>query len=570
MNGDKPIPGTVNENSVLLNFIPPDAGIVVEIGCKKGKLGRRYKRRNPVGKYIGIESDAKVAEIASNVLDQVLISDLSSLLSGGGEIDWNSVDCLLVHGHLLDHVVPWEDIQRLINAVSESCILLLTFNNAQYGSYLKRIIQQYAPQGGAGLQVTQNTADFSIARVREICKQTGFTAPEIFGDTRADQNYRQLQNIIHKLSDLNSIDATNLIKQCPPARMIVRVGKCVPERRLLIQSMTLKPIAACNDIRIHGPETMLRSIPGVRTVSSEKSASVGEASAGESRVFIWQRPIMRRPESLRVLRKLHQLGYLIIVDFDDDPRRWQDIVNNDYLSFRGVHGVQTSTDVLADFLRQFNPNVAVFPNQIMELPEEAKRSSDKTVRLFFGALNREADWLPLMPAINRILGEYGQGVHVTVVHDRQFFDALETDNKIFEPMCHYLRYLQLLQDCDIGLLPLGPAEFNRYKSDLKFIEHAACRVVTLASPTVYKDSVRDGETGLLFHNEAEFEEKLRHLIANEEMRSRIIDSAYDWLLRNRLLGQYFRDRYTWYTQLLEQMPRLDEELQQRVPEIFTD
>ena len=212
----------------------------------------------------------------------------------------------------------------------------------------------------------------------------------------------------------------------------------------------------------------------------------------------------------------------------------------------------------------------VFPNQIMTLPEKSVRSNDNIVRLFFGALNREEDWPSIMPAINRILHEFGKGVHVTVVHDQVFFDALETDHKIFEPTCHYPRYLQLLAACDIGLLPLGPTEFNQYKSDLKFIEQAACHVVTLASPTVYSASIHEGETGLLFHDEGEFEDKLRYLINHADVRSTISKNAYDWLLGHRLLGQHFRDRYTWYKQLLEELPGLNQELQQRVPEIFID
>jgi len=97
----------------LLNLIPADAGIVVEIGCDNGNLGKRYKRRNPAGKYIGIESDAMAAALASKVLDQVLIVELSSLLLDAGQINWRRVDCLLIHAHLFDHAAPWEDIRRV-------------------------------------------------------------------------------------------------------------------------------------------------------------------------------------------------------------------------------------------------------------------------------------------------------------------------------------------------------------------------------------------------------------------------------------------------------------------------
>ena len=110
--------------------------------------------------------------------------------------------------------------------------------------------------------------------------------------------------------------------------------------------------------------------------------------------------------------------------------------------------------------------------------------------MFFGALNREQDWSPFMPTINAVAAMAGERLKFQVVHDQSFFDALETPHKTFTPTCDYETYLRILGGSDISFMPLADTPFNRAKSDLKFIEAAACRVAALASSVVYSQQHR--------------------------------------------------------------------------------
>ena len=89
----------------------------------------------------------------------------------------------------------------------------------------------------------------------------------------------------------------------------------------------------------------------------------------------------------------------------------------------------------------------------------------------------------------------GERLRFSVVHDQRFFEALHTPHKQFTPTCDHDTYMNLLGQSEIAFMPLGDTPFNRAKSDLKFIEAAACRVASLASPIVYADSIEDGRTG---------------------------------------------------------------------------
>ena len=74
---------------------------------------------------------------------------------------------------------------------------------------------------------------------------------------------------------------------------------------------------------------------------------------------------------------------------------------------------------------------------------------------------------------------------------------------------------------------------------------------------------------MLFHDPGEFEEKLRYLINETEFRSKIADNAYQWVARHRLLGQHYHERYDWYKMMLPELPKLNQQLKQRVPELFS-
>ena len=91
---------------------------------------------------------------------------------------------------------------------------------------------------------------------------------------------------------------------------------------------------------------------------------------------------------------------------------------------------------------------------------------------------------------NAVAATVGERLRFSVVHDRGFFDALETPHKSFTPTCDYDTYMSLLGESEISFMPLGDTWFNRAKSDLKFIEAGACRVAALASHVVYGDTHR--------------------------------------------------------------------------------
>ncbi|MBQ7479711.1 MAG: hypothetical protein IJT01_12595, partial [Selenomonadaceae bacterium] len=302
-------------------------------------------------------------------------------------------------------------------------------------------------------------------------------------------------------------------------RYVMRFAR-KPFERLLLHAFLGEALVTCR-VRLQEPGEFLATIPGVDYLA-QTNADLSLAGRYPRKVFFFQRMrFLTVSNGLENIRRVCNRGYLAIGETDDNFTPWKkDHEASRYLEFRGMHALQVSTEALAELVRPFNPEVAVFRNELRELPPPREFIEGDAVTVFFGALNREQEWQDIMPAINEAIRDYGGRIRFRVLSDRAFYDALETEHKEFVGREDYYGgkyvpyevYVNILRTADIALLPLHDTEFNRTKSDLKFIESAGHGAVVLDSPTVYRATVRDGRTGFLYHTPGEFAERLRFLV----------------------------------------------------------
>lgn len=550
-----------NVNYDLLKCIPPDAKLVLETGCGVGALGRAYKLKNPFARYIGIEKDEQAAVVACQFLDHVATVDVegSSLSSMIGEDA--KIDCL-VYGNVLESLRdPWGTLQRHIKDLADDGQVVACIPNAQHWSRLVNLLRGQWQSESDGLLNKTQLRFFTLESIQQMFADAGLHIFEIIPRILDDKQTReQAQETLLPAAKAADADIRKFAVQTGALEYIVRASKRPLDKGMLLQSL-LGETKVCARVRISEPHSFCRTRPGVRVAESIGTVDLGIGRKNEHKVLIWQR---LSPRSFAQQEQLIERGYLSVYEIDDDPERWPSYGQSDYMSFRSCHAVQVSTESLAEYIRQFNPHVAVFPNQIAWLPPKRTHDRDKPLSIFFGAINREMEYVDIIPKINKILSEHKGKVQVTVIHDQKFFDALQTTYKKFVSFCPYTQYQQLMMMADIALLPLQYNRFNSMKSDLKFLECAAFGAVALASPTVYQESIQDGVTGLIYHNADEFAVKFHALLVDSDMRIGIANKAYEWVKENRLLCQHYKKRLEWYEGLFGQYEELTEGIYQRM------
>jgi SAM-dependent methyltransferase len=547
-------------NNDLLERIPLSASVVLDVGCNTGALGAAYRRLNPRARLLGIDKDPVPAGLAAQRLDQVAVVDV--------EYDPlpftldRPIDCI-VYGDVLEHLRdPWPVLRRHAEALSDDGSMVICVPNMQHWSFADRLLRgtwRYEPNG---LLDETHLRWFSLETMREGLEAIGLVphevSPRVFDAASAQEFAGMIAPALTRLG----VDPAAYAQRATPLQYVWRVLK-QPRPLITVAANMLEPVGGVSHVRVVYPLQAMRSDTTVQT-RFVTSGDIKVPGGDMPRIFVLHRPTLSGDRGATVIRKLLADGWVVVTEFDDHPDHFGMLHADDELAFRGVHAVQTSTPALAAILRTRNPEVTVFPNMIRVLPEVRNFLDPQVMTVFFGALNREHDWAPLMPVLNEVAEKASGRLRFRVVHDQGFFDALRSPHKQFTPTCDYDTYLALLGQCEISLMPLEDTPFNRAKSDLKFIEAGACRVASLASHVVYGDSIEEGRTGLLFHNAGELRDRLLRLVAMPELARGLGDGARHYVAGERMLAYQVAPRIAWYRSLWARRAELNSALYARL------
>lgn len=319
--------------------------------------------------------------------------------------------------------------------------------------------------------------------------------------------------------------------------------------------------------RLHEPSRCLSRLPGVTVVDSH---------------FYHQRlPALVELADVVVLPFLHDWDLFSDIDhrrasgrvtvfeandyfYDVQPwspiaQQWQDrAIQEEYRHFLSfADGVQTSTRPLARHWEPLARRVAVFANQLSEIPPLAPPPDRPLTIGWGGSPSHFADWYEIAPVVQRWLDAHPD-VHLAVMtHEfAKPFIRLAPERYHFTPFGTLASFLKFLPNIDIGLAPLLPTGYNRGRSDVKHLEYAAHGVVGIyADLEPYRETVRHGETGLIYRNREELVQCLDRLAADADFRLRLRKQAHDYVSRERRVMDHIGERLDFYKSLLPDSPR---------------
>jgi SAM-dependent methyltransferase len=542
----------------LLGRIPLAARVVLDVGCGDGALAADYRRLNPRALIFGIEGDRHAAVVAAPHLDGIArVSVVDEPLPFDVP---QGVDCILYRG-VLEHLVDPRALLLAHAAVlNDDGTMLICLPNPDYWRHQERSLHGGGNREEPGLRSLPRR--LSIEAMAEYLGSVGLQLGAVYPIEADAVEAAAFASAMTPALLALGIDPQAYSVRSSPAYFVWCVRK-TPLQLLTVAASMLEPVGGVSHVRIMEPLQAMATDPSVFTYLSP-GGDRDRIDAHSPRIFVLHRPALTGEAGLGTIRALLRDDWLIVTEFDDHPDFFEIMRGEGQFSFAGVHAVQTSTDALASVLRLRNPEVAVFPNAIRELPEPRNFAGPDAITIFFGALNREPDWAPLIATLNSVASWAGDRLRFCVLHDRGFFDALETPHKVFTPVCDYDTYVQLLGGCEISFMPLLDTPFNRAKSDLKFIEAGACRVVPLASDIVYAGSIEDGVTGLLFRDADELRTRLLRLITMPHMALDLANTARSHVAAHRMLAYQVAPRIRWYRSLWDRKTELTNALETRL------
>lgn len=556
-----------NVNPDLLACLPLTALRVLEIGCGAGGLARAYKARNPNVYYVGVELFQAAAEQAAQWLDHVILGSIETpeVQQALTDVQQGQLFDVLILGDVLEHLRdPWNVLTELRTRMTAGGICLACIPNVSHWSIVRSLLTGRWDYAEQGLLDRTHLRFFTLDTSVEMFMKAGWklidASPRILWPDKTREAVSAIQPAAYALG----IPAQRLERDLSAFQWVIRAVNGAVPRVLHIWALTLNKQAGVTEARIEYPLTALNTLPQMRCRWQAGGISIpSNVPAG---VFILQRQIMDEPSVVDFVEHQIQKGWIVVTDFDDDPRHWSRIRDSHFATFRNVHAVTVSSEPLADLIRQWNPNVQVFPNAVFELPEipSATPKQEGCLRIFFGALNRSQDWRQVQDGIIAAAQLLAERVEFVIVHDKAVFETLPASvRKVFHATLPHDLYMQQLASCDIALLPLADTEFNRFKSDLKFIECCAAGVVPLCSQIVYAATARHREIGIFATTAEDWRVALLELCHQPEDIVRRRALALDYVRNERLHSQQVAARERYYCDLVSHREVLEAQRQRR-------
>ena len=108
-------------------------------------------------------------------------------------------------------------------------------------------------------------------------------------------------------------------------------------------------------------------------------------------------------------------------------------------------------------------------------------------------------------------------------------ELIKFSSKIIKkPFISWKKLPELISKVDINIAPIKETIFNKAKSRNKWMEAALVKVPTIASNYgIFKQIIKNYETGILCSSNEEWYNALKNLIINENLRNNISNKAYE-------------------------------------------
>lgn len=221
-----------------------------------------------------------------------------------------------------------------------------------------------------------------------------------------------------------------------------------------------------------------------------------------------------------------------------------------------VTAITVSTPLLAKEFSVFNPSVHVIPNLAdTELFQAVVTKKNGPVIIgFSGTVTHARDLKKIGEALFRVADRYGDKVAFSFMGlSASEFSSLP-GFRFLDFERDYASYGKALSSSgiDIALVPLQDNNFNRCKSNIKWLEYSACGIAGVyADLPPYNTSIRHGASGVLVDDDPDkWFQAICLLIDHPELRQRIANQAKTEVLSHHSLKRGSQVLYTLYESMV--------------------
>lgn len=322
--------------------------------------------------------------------------------------------------------------------------------------------------------------------------------------------------------------------------------------------------AACWYYRIHLPMIHLAR-HNKEKYNITIAGAIGKDHIGKYNLAILQRQY--KFEVLEPILEMKRTGTKLIYEIDDDlfhvpewnpaheilgARKTQDGIKH-FLS--QVNAMFVTTEALKKAYEDYCEHIYVLPNSLdysFLFPSEDYNTKLPVV-CWQGSMTHERDVAIAQKGFEQLAQDKDLIFKMWCGFDR------ETKNPIFDipgaqtlPLVPFEGFFQMFGQVGvyIGVAPLAANQFNKGKSNLKFLEYTAYNAVTVASNFgPYKDTIEDGITGILVSDNRDWYDKVREVLDDSDLYMSILNNAKQFVTENYDINK----NYTYWQTAIEEV-----------------
>ena len=193
-------PSYIGRRNDVVDLVPSGVSRVLDIGCSTGVLGAGLKEKI-TGVYVaGIELDERMANLARNRLDQVVIADIEQLDLAK---TWPSepFDCIIM-ADILEHLKePWAVLKKAVNILSDDGIVVISIPNIRHYSTIGSLLFfGYWPYRSRGIHDRTHLRFFTWKNVVELLDFAGLKPVRVIEKYRIIEHPHKLNRFSHVLA----------------------------------------------------------------------------------------------------------------------------------------------------------------------------------------------------------------------------------------------------------------------------------------------------------------------------------------------------------------------------------
>jgi SAM-dependent methyltransferase len=179
-------PSYVGQRPDIEKLIPPEAKLILDVGCSTGTLGAAVKAKTGA-QVFGIELSEQMANEAMNRIDKVFTGDATEVIRGG-ELSGHYFDAIIFADALEHFIDPWITLSAAATHLSPRGVIIASIPNIRHIDTIYNLaVRGYWPYRDRGIHDRTHLRFFTKKNIEDLFEQAGLSIDVIA------TNYRLLE-----------------------------------------------------------------------------------------------------------------------------------------------------------------------------------------------------------------------------------------------------------------------------------------------------------------------------------------------------------------------------------------